>query len=338
MNTMHRVPRTKRGLPRLRGSLLTVLLSTFLLLPSGLKAQTFPSRPVAMVIGFPAGGGADVMARALAARLSELWSQTTLVDNKGGAGTTIAAAAVAKAAPDGYTLFMTLLPVHAISSQLYRTLPYDTATGFTPISVIAKGSPLVLIASVSSKVDSAKSLIEQSRAKPGSITYGTVGIGSSVHLTMEMFAAQAGIQLLHVPYKGGAAVQLAVAGGEIDTAMTDPSVLPLIKSGKVRALGVTSLKRWPLLPDTPSVAESVLPDFESIGTVFVVGPAGMPPQIVSRIRTSLQEALRSSSVQKQFATVGFPVETSTPEGLQALIMDDIQRYGAIIKKLDIKPE
>jgi len=292
-------------------------------------AQAYPVKPVRIVVPFPAGGAVDTGIRSIGQKLSEVWKQPILIENRAGAGGNIGADTVAKAAPDGYTLLGHSNAL-ALSPALYRTLPYDATKDFVPLAQLTS-SYLVLAVNPKLPVSSVKELIEQARAKPGGIAYGSTGIGVAPHLVTEQFKGRAGIDLLHVPYKGDAQAIPALLSGEVQVAFMPPSaVLSHVKSGKLRALAVTKLTRTPVFPGVPTVAET-LPGFEYSGYLGLYAPAGTPPEIVARIRGDVARVIAMPDLQERLTASGYEPPTTTPDKFSARYLRDIAAFMQIVR-------
>lgn len=300
------------------------------------QAQAFPSKPVRIVIPFSPGGSADAQARILGQKLGELWGQSVLVESKPGAGTTIGAAYAAAAAPDGYTLYLAGASL-LISGSLYKSLSYDPVKSFAPVSMLAS-SPYVLAVHPSVKASSVKELIELAKAKPGSVSYGSAGNGSGSHLAGVLFRMLTGADLLHVPYKGQAPALVALTGGEINILFADVAVLPLLQSGKLRALGETGLKRSPMLPDMPLVTESGAPGYEMVNWGAILAPAATPRAIVNQVNQAIAGVVQNADVRQRFNAGGFEPMGSTPEALGAFLAAEQAKYARVIKESGMKIE
>ena len=256
------------------------------------------------MLGFPPGGISDVLARAIGAKLSASLGQQVVIDNRPGAGTTIASDIVAKSPPDGYTLFMQDITTHAINASLYKKLPYDTVKDFTPISLVAS-SALMLVVHPSLPAKSVKELIALAKSRPGQIVYASSGNGTILHLAGETFKSMAGIDMIHVPYKGSAqAVQALLAGEVALTFSTMPPALPQVKAGKLRALGVTTPKRNAAAPEVPTVSEAGLKGFDVVLYSGILGPAGMPAAIVSKLNAELARIVNSADFKQTLQQPG----------------------------------
>ncbi len=310
--------------------------ATLLLLAAqGAWAQTWPTKPINMVVPFPPGGTTDVLARAIASRLSPVLGQPVVVESKPGAGATLGAAYVAKAAPDGYTLLIGAIH-HTIATSIYKNLSYDFQKDLTPITMIAF-VPNVLVVNVSTPVNSAQELVALSKQSPGKLAYGSAGNGTAQHLIGEQFQIETGTQLLHVPYKGSGPLVTDLLGGQITMSFdTVTPVLPHIKSGKLKALAVTSGKRSSALPDVPTMKESGI-DID-IGTWFgVLAPVGTPPAILTTLSTELVKIIASPDFRQQMADIGAEPIGNTPTEFALQIKTDTEKFAALVKaaKLNI---
>ncbi|MEP6720748.1 MAG: tripartite tricarboxylate transporter substrate binding protein [Variovorax sp.] len=293
-------------------------------------AQTFPTKPISLVVPFPPGGSSDVLARALTDKLSQSLGQPVIVDSKPGAGATLGADYVAKAKPDGYTLLMGAVH-HTIATSVYKKLPYDFEKSFAPITTVAL-VPNVLVVNSKSSAQDVKSLIALAKASPGKLSYGSNGNGTVQHLIGTQFSGLAGIELLHVPYKGSAPLTTDLLGGQVDMSFdTLTPVIQHIKGGKLRALAVTTAKRSGALPDVPTLAESGLKDFNQ-GTWFgVLAPAGTPKEIVDRLNTEMVKIIQSPDFKKRMEEVGAEPVGDTPGQMATQIKTDTAKYAQLVK-------
>jgi tripartite-type tricarboxylate transporter receptor subunit TctC len=311
--------------------LITTLAAAATLLAAVGAAAAYPERPVRLVVPFPAGGGADFMARALAQKLSAQLGQPVVLDHRAGAGGTIAAEVVAGAAPDGYTLVFGTVGTHAINVSLYAKLRYDPVKDFAPVS-LTHLAPRVLVVHPSVPAKTVPELIALARAKPGELTFGSAGSGGTNHLSGELFKSMAGIDLVHVPYKGSAPASVDLLGGRI-TLVFDSIVAwgDHIKTGKVRALGVTSLRRSAALPDVPTIAESGLAGFDVANWLGVLAPAGTPKDAIARLNAEIRIAMADAEMQRQLVAVGIDPTYSTPEAFAELIRADIPKWAKVVR-------
>ena len=322
----------------LPAGLATLAGIVFALGGSPAAAQDFPNRPVRMVVPFGAGGVSDIIGRTLASRMQDSLGQPIIIDNRGGAGGSIGSDIVAKAQPDGHTILLGSNGTHAIVPYLYRKLQYDPLKDFTPIGMVAI-TPTVLAVNPELPVKSVKELLAYARAKPGALSFGSSGIGSTSHLAGEMLAALGGVTLTHVPYKSASAAYPDVFGGRVpmifDSAL---SMTVHLKAGKLRPLAVTTPKRVASLPDLPTMAEAGLPGYAITLWIAVFGPAGMPHAVTARLNKEINRVLTLSEVRDQMASQGSEVAPGTPADLLAAVKVDLQRMGEIVKAAKIQPE
>jgi tripartite-type tricarboxylate transporter receptor subunit TctC len=301
------------------------------------QAQTYPSKPVRLVVPFPAGGATDILARALSNTLGEKLGQTVVVENRPGAGGTIGADAVAKSAADGYTLLLATSSTHSIGPALNAKIPYDAVTDFTPLGYVASSPNLVLVPNTS-PAKTMREFIDYAKRSPGKLNYASSGNGTIVHLTTELFKAMSGSYMVHIPYRGTALAIPDLVSGKIDV-LFDSLVtgLPHVKDGKLRALAVTSAARSSLAGDLPAVAE-VLPGFESTTWFGLYGPKGLNADIVGRLNTALNAALSDPDVKERFARLGAePTGGSAPRFAQ-IVKADHDKWKAIIAERKISAE
>src|SRR5205823_13134780 len=301
-------------------------------------AQAYPNKPIRLVVGFTPGGVSDVLARALSARLSQNLGQQVVVDNRPGAGTTIASEIVARSAPDGYTLYFCDATTHAINASLYGKLPYDSVKDFTFISLVAS-TPLLLVVNPALPAKTVPELIALAKARAGQLNYASSGTGTIVHLAGETFKSMAGVDLLHVPYKGSAPATVAVIAGDVAFIFsTMPAALPHVKSGRLRALAVTTPARVAAVQDIPTIAEAALPGFDLVLYSGVVGPAGMPKEVVERLNGELVKVVNSPEITEFFAAQGATPIASTPEQFAAHMRSDIVKLGKMVKASGAKAD
>jgi tripartite-type tricarboxylate transporter receptor subunit TctC len=302
------------------------------------QAQSLSDKPIRIVVPFAAGGPTDVLARVLAPKLSASLKRTVIVDNRVGATGGIGANFVAKAAPDGDTLLLGTSSIMAASPNLTLNLPYDTVNDFVPISLVATiENILVVHPSVSAK--SIKELIAYAKANPGKLTYATSGIGSTYHLGAELFASQAGIKLTHVPYKGAAPAMQDVLAGHVALMFDNTSsAIPNLKTGRVRALGVASLKRYPALPDLPTIAEEGLAGYETTIWLGLFAPAKTPAALVQALVREVHEAVNSTEYKDKLMSLDIQPRTSSPGELAAFLKADLAKWARVVREANIKPE
>ncbi len=306
------------------------LLACLLVFATQATAQSYPSRPVRMVIPLSPGGFADVPGRILASRLSALLGYNVFVENRAGAGGTIGADFVAKSAPDGYTLLFTGTP-HVISAWVYKKLPYDPLKDFEPVALVASG-PYVLVVNPQLPVKSVRELIAAAKARPGQIDYASSGNGSAQHLVSALFASMAGIQLNHVPYKGSGPAMQDLLGGQIKVSFAGiPNVLPHVKAGRLRALAVSTPQRSPDLPQVPTVAEAGVPGYQATLWLNLAAPAGTPADIVQRLYAETARALQDAELQQSFRAAGVEASLMSPQELAAFMQAEYEKWGKVVR-------
>jgi tripartite-type tricarboxylate transporter receptor subunit TctC len=297
------------------------------------QAQAWPSKPIRLVVPFPAGGGTDLISRELTNKTA---GYTFIVDNKPGSGGNLGVDAAAKAPADGYTLVMGQTSNLAINPSLYAKLPYDPVKDLTPISMVAS-SPLVIVTGADSPYKTLADVVKAAKDKPGSINFATSGNGTVAHLAAESFQKAAGIKLTHIPYKGAAQGATDVISGQVQLYVSSvPTLIGHIKSGKMRPIAVTSLKRVDDLAQVPTIAESGYKGFEAVTWFGVLGPANLPKDVVARLNADFNKALKDADLQKKLSDQGADVEGSTPEQFGKLIRDDMVRWGKIVKESGAK--
>jgi tripartite-type tricarboxylate transporter receptor subunit TctC len=312
-----------------------LLLSAF---SSGAPAQAYPDKPIRLVVGFTPGGVSDVLSRAISAKVSQNIGHQVVVDNRPGAGTTIASEFIARSAPDGYTLYFCDATTHAINASLYTKLSYDSLKDFTYISLLAS-TPLLLVVNAALPANSVPELIALAKSRAGQLNYASSGNGTIVHLAGETFKTMAGVDILHVPYKGSAPATIAVIAGDVAFIFsTMPAALPHVKSGKLRALAVTTPARVAAVQDIPTIAEAALPGFDLVLYSGVIGPAGIPKDVVERINAEFAKAVQSSEIRDFFATQGATPMTSTPEQFADHMRADILKLGKAVKASGAKAD
>jgi tripartite-type tricarboxylate transporter receptor subunit TctC len=304
------------------------------ILPPGALAQGYPSKPVRFVVPFAPGGATDIAARIVGQKLGEMWGQTVVIDNKGGAGGNIGGVEAAKAAPDGYTLFFTSGSVVTANEHIYPNMPFNPARDFVAVTNVVRGAQVIVVPA-NSPYKTLKELIDAAKAKPGGLNYGHAGIGSQTHLAAENFLNAARIDVQHIPYKGeGPAVADLVAG---QTTFATPNVaaaIAFITNGKLRALAVTSRERAPQLPNVPTVAESI-PGFENYGWFGIVAPAGTPKDIVFKVYRDTVKALDSSEMRARFFVQGMETVGNTPDEFARAMTTERARWATVVKERKI---
>jgi len=310
--------------------------AALLVLPAAL-AQTWPTKPIRLVVPFTPGGSSDILARAVGQKLSEAWGQPVVIDNVPGAGGSLGTDRVAKAAPDGYTLLMGHIGTLAVNPSIYPKLPYDPVKSFTPVAWVAS-VPNVLVVHPSVPATSVKELVALAQSRPGQLNYGSGGNGSAAHLATEYFKLQTQTFIVHVPYRGTAPAVTDLVGGQIQLLFTGgPALIPFVKSGQLRALAVSSSKRLDALPDVPTVAESGYKGFEADQWYGVVAPAGTPREIVQKLNAQINQALASNELRTRLQSEGAIAMPTTPEAFGALIVREIARWKPVVKAGNIKP-
>jgi tripartite-type tricarboxylate transporter receptor subunit TctC len=322
----------KRTLPAM------AIVAAIIGVPAAAAAQDYPSRPITLIVPYAAGGGNDVMARAAADKMSRTLGQQIVIENRGGAGGSIATRQIAKSAPDGYTLGLGGTGTLAINPTLYANAGYDPRKDFAPVGLIAT-SALVVCVHPSLPVRSIPDLIALAKREPGKLNYASAGAGSGIHLGTEYFATMAGIKLTHVPYKGSSPALTDLVGGHVAIYFSSlPPAVGLVKEGKVRALAVTGAKRSPIFPDLPTVAEAALPGYEAVLHYGIVAPAGTPRAIIDKLSAALRAAVMSDDLKTRLADDGAEPLPSTPEEYAADIDREETKWSAIVKASGAKGE
>lgn len=300
--------------------------------------SNYPQRPVRMIVPFPPGGANDIVARLVAQRLNERWGRPVVIDNRGGAGGNIGTELGVKAAPDGYTLLVGSVSTLASNVGLYPKLPFDPRRDLAPVTLIAT-VPSILVVNPSVAAASVQELIQLARATPKRLNFSSFGDGSSAHLMGEMFKSMAKIDIVHVPYKGGGPALVAVVSGEVQMGFSNLSVaLPQVKAGKVRGIAVTSAKRAMALPETPTIAESGLADFEASTWVGIVAPVGTPRALIQRINRDIHSVIAEPEMKNQLLSRALEPAASTPEAFARQIRTDIERWSKIIREVGVRAE
>lgn len=294
-------------------------------------AQQYPTRPIRAVVPLAPGGGTDTVARLVMSKLGELLGQQIVVDNRGGGGGIIGTELVARAAPDGYTLLVGSITTNAVNPVLYKKLPYDHIRDFAPISMIGT-APNALVVHPSVPAKSVKEFIAYTKANPGKVSYGSAGIGSTPHLSMELIKSMAGANMVHVPYKGSGPALADVVGGQLQALCSSlAGLLPHIKAGRVRALGVTTTTRNPQLPDVPTVAEAGIPGYEVTIWYALFVPAGTPRPVIARLNSETVNTLNSADTKNRLTLQGLDVASSTPDALMTFVKAETVKWGKVAK-------
>ena len=306
-------------------------------LPAVVSAQSYPTKPIRLVVPFPPAGATDILSRELARMLSERLKQQVIVDNKPGAGGALGSDLVAKSAPDGYTIQMATSSTHSIGPSLNPKIPYNAQTDFTPVAHVANATN-VLVVSPSVKANTVAELIAEIKAKPGQFNFGSSGNGTIVHLTGELFKSMTGTYIVHIPYRGTALVIPDMVSGQIQLLFDNvASALPHIRDGRVKALAVTSLQRSPLLPNLPTVADTV-PGFESNTWFGVFGPKNMPAEATQRLNTEIGAILRTPEFQERLRTLGYDAAGGSPADFAKVVASDTAKWAQLIKERKISGE
>jgi tripartite-type tricarboxylate transporter receptor subunit TctC len=322
---------------RFRRILRPGLVAGLLLAAGTAVAQTYPAKPVRWIIPFPPGGAMDVMARALGPKMAESLGQPVVVENRPGAGGVIGSDVVAKAPPDGYTIMIVSIG-QAVNPSLYPKLPFDPIKDFEPVTLVGV-VPNVLVVHPSVKANSVAELVALAKAQPGKLNYASAGNGTSIHLAGELFAAMAGVDITHVPYKGSGPAVTDLLGGQVNLMFDSiTSAKPHIQAGKLRALGVTSQRRSTALPNVPTIAEAGIKGYEVSPWFAVFVPAKTPKAVVDRLHSEITKALKSPDIQERFASIGAEPVGSTPEQLAAHLERETARWSKIIRERDIKSD
>lgn len=309
-----------------------------LLAPGISHSQAYPSKPVRLIVPYAAGGPVDSMGRLLAPRLVEIWGQQIVIDNRAGANSIVGSEAAARAAPDGYNLVL-ISASFTVNATLYPKLPFDPIRDFTPITLVASG-PGLLVTHPSLPVRNLRELIALAKAKPGALSFGSAGAGAPTsHLGMELLKITAGIDIVHVPYKSMAPALIDILGGQVQMGMpTINAVLPHIKSGRLRAIGVSSLQRSPTAPDVPTLAETGMPGYEAINWFAILGPAGIPAPVTQKIHTDTAEALKGTELRERIAAAGMEPKSMPSSELAPYIKSEIVKWGKAVKASGARPE
>ena len=321
----------------IRRGLLALAALPLVLAALPVQAQTdWPSKSVTLIVPFAPGGSTDVVARMLAQKLGEMWKQTVVVENRAGAGGNIGAAAVGKAAPDGYTLLMASGSIFTVNPHLYASLPFDPKKDFAPILNVATG-PMVVAVPPNSEFKDLKALMAKAKAEPGKINFGSAGPGSQVHMAAERLAFTAGVDMAHIPYKGESAALTDLMAGQVQVVVGNiGAATPLVTGGKLRALAVTSAERSKMLPDVPTVAESGYPGFENSGWFGLMAPAGTPKAAIDRIQRDTAAVLAQADVASRLAAIGMSAVGNTPSAMAAAIDAESKVWADVIKTRKIK--
>ena len=313
---------------KLKNAFLTSVMA--LLFAGPVLAQSFPAKPVRVVVPYPPGGPTDIVARVLFQQVAEATGQQFLIDNRAGAGGNIGAELVAKSPPDGYTVLIGTT-AHAINMSLFKNLSYDVQKDLMPVSLLTQG-PLVLVAHPQFPASTVKEVIELAKTKPGGLNFASSGNGQSTHLSAELFNTMAGIKMAHVPYKGSAPALTDVMSGQVDVMFdTTLSAMPFVKAGKLKALGLTSAVRSPAAPDVPTIAESGLPGYEVFAWNGVLVPTGTPKAIIQQLNDHIRKAMLLPQVKDKFSAQGFSASWNSPENFGAFLKNEVDKWSRTVK-------
>ncbi len=315
-----------------------VFALTLIALVAGAAAQDYPSKPIRLIVPFPPGGGNDTMARTVGHQLTAALGQQVVIDNRAGAGGIIGAETAAKAAPDGYTLFLGGVGSHGINPNLRAKLPYDPVRDFAPVSLIAS-APLILVVHPSVPVKSVKELIQLAKAKPGQLNFASNGAGGSSHLAAEMFKMMTATDMVHVPYKGLSPALTDLLSGQVQLMFSSTvAILPQVRAGRLRSLALTSARRVPALPDVPTVAESGVAGYETASWYGVLAPAGTPQPIVDRLNREIVRIVQLPEVRERLAAEGAEPVGNSPGEFVAYIKRELARWATVIRQARIQPD
>ena len=316
--------------------LVTRVAAIFFALISFAYAQDFPIKPIKLIVPFPAGGPNDIIARVVASKMQELLGQPVVIDNRGGAGGMIGTDAVAKAEPDGYTIAITSAGALAISKSLQEKVPYDSLKDLKPVTLVAKVPELLVVAN-NVPASSMKELLALAKSKPGKLNFASTGPGSMPHLAGELFKIAAGIDIVHVPYKGAAPAVNDIVGQQVEMVFLDiPVLLPQVQSGKVKPIAIGSRERVPSLPDVPTTAELGLPQIEAENWYGMVAPAATPPAVIAKLHKATVDALKTAEVRDKLVSQGAILVGNTPEEFATYIQSEIDKWGKVAKAANIK--
>lgn len=315
---------------------MTLIVALVLASTAGVFAQDYPNRPIRFIVPFAPGGGSDMVARVVAQRMTETLGQQVVVDNRAGAGGRIGAEMAVRAAPDGYTLIM-VSPSYAISPSLYK-VPYDAVNDISAIALVDT-SPYIVVVHPAVPAKNINELIALAKAKPGTLNFGSSGTGAILHLATELFKMMAGVNMVHIPYKGTGPALTDLLGGQIQMLLgSSVAVMPHIKGGKLRALAVTERKRMAALPDLPTVAESGIPGYDVTLWHGVLGPKGLPKQLVTRWNKEINRIIQTQEMKDRFANEGLEPAPGTPENFAEVLKRDVERWKQVVREANVKAE
>jgi tripartite-type tricarboxylate transporter receptor subunit TctC len=315
---------------------LTLVASSALAAAPEGPAATYPDKPIRIIVAYTPAGATDILARAVGQKMTEAWGQSVIVENRPGANGNIGTEVAAKATPDGYTLLMVTAGTHGVNPGLYRKLPWDAVRDFAPVSLVAM-VPNIMVVNPALPVKSVNEFIAYAKANPGKLSYGSPGLGSTAHMSVELFKTMTGTDMLHVPYKGSAGVMQDVIAGQIAVTIDNmPVYLPQVKAGKLRALAVSPAKRSPAVPDLPTIAEAGVPGYDATAWFGLVAPAGVPRPIVAKLAAETQRILRLPDVAERLSGLGAEPVGSSPDQFAAFIKAEIAKWKKVIQDAKVE--
>ena len=319
-----------------RNTLLVLALLPCFALFAPAQAQTYPTKPIRLIVPYPPGGGNDTIARLLAAKINESWGQQLIVDNRPGAGTTIGTAMAAHAAPDGYTIVMSSVATHAMAPQLYANPGYDPLKDFAPVTLLAT-TPMLMAISAGAPYKTLSELISAAKAAPGKLSYASGGNGTPPHLAAAIFTEKTGVQMVHVPYKGSGPALVDVLAGQVTTIIdTAASATPHVRSGKMRGIAITGKRRWPDLPEVPTFAEGGLADYDASAWYSIHAPAGTPAAIINKLNVELVRIVNLPDIKERFRQMSAEAVGNTPQEFDVFVKAEIAKWGKVIKSLNLR--
>jgi len=320
--------------PKMRAGMVLMLAAS--LVTGTVTAQTYPSKPIRLIVPLAPGGPSDILARTIGQKLTESMKQPVIVDNRTGAGGTLGIDLAAKSPPDGYTMLLVAVATYTINASLYPKLPYDPQKDLTPVTILA-GAPYILVVHPALPVRSVKQLVALAKARPGELNYSSGGTGTGPHLAMEILKANAGINIVHIPYKGAGPALNDLIAGQVQLQLANMiASLPLVKSGRLRAIAVSGSKRSSLLPDIPTLSESGIGGLDDVGGHMIMVPGATPREIVARLHQELVKVLQQPEVKARLASEGAEIFGTPPDESAAIIRNDIPKWAKVIKQLKIQ--
>jgi tripartite-type tricarboxylate transporter receptor subunit TctC len=312
------------------------LMSFIMLVAVPAQAQTYPAKPIRLIVPYPPGGGNDTIARLLSAKINESWGQQLIVDNRPGAGTTIGTALAAHAVADGYTIVMSSVATHAMAPQLYANPGYDPQKDFAPVTLLAT-TPMLMAISAGAPYKTLNELISAAKAAPGKLSYASGGNGTPPHLAAAIFTEKTGVQMVHVPYKGSGPALVDVMAGQVTTIIdTAASATPHVRSGKMRGIAITGKRRWPDLPEVPTFAEGGLADYDASAWYSIHAPAGTPPAIINKLNAELVRIVNLPDIKERFRQMSAEAVGNTPQEFDLFVKAEIAKWGKVIKSLNLR--